>query len=109
MMQSSVEVYDPRFPYDFGECPDPPEDTLDFLYNIGRLCVDDEWEDRKWIEMTGEPTPKFDDLDLDKGRAKRRGWIGRDERREIDEGERYRFRRRRQRRRRRREDVIMED
>jgi len=70
MMQSSVEVYDPRFPYDFGECPDPPEDTLDFLYNIGRLCVDDEWEDRKWIEMTGEPTPKFDDLDLDKGEQK---------------------------------------
>ena len=70
MMQSSVEVYDPRFPYDFGECPDPPEDTLDFLYNIGRLCVDDEWEDQKWIEMTGEPTPKFDDLDLDKEEQK---------------------------------------
>ena len=70
MMQSSVEVYDPRFPYDFGECPDPPEDTLDFLYKIGRLCVDDEWEDRKWIEMTGEPTPKFDDLDLDKEEQK---------------------------------------
>jgi len=63
MMKHSVDVYDPRFIAQ--SIPDPNaesyEDTLTFLYRIGRLCVDDEWEDRKWIEMTGEPTPEFDE------------------------------------------------
>ena len=62
-MKHSVDVYDPRFIAQ--SIPDPNaesyEDTLTFLYRIGRLCVDDEWEDRKWIEMTGEPTPEFDE------------------------------------------------
>ena len=62
MMSVSVEVYDPRFPYDFSGMGPPPLTTEEFLQSIGRMLDDDETDlERvaKIAERTGSTVPEL--------------------------------------------------
>ena len=62
MMSVSVEVYDPRFPYDFSGMGPPPLTTEEFLQSIGRMLGDDETDlERvaKIADRTGSTVPEL--------------------------------------------------
>jgi hypothetical protein len=66
MMSVSVEVYDPRFPYDFTGMGAPPLTTEEFLESIGRLQPDGESDlDRvaKLAEKYGSKVPELAEED----------------------------------------------
>lgn len=62
MMSASVEVYDPRFPYDFEGMGAPPMSTEEFLDSIGRLQKDDETDLERVAKIaarTGSTVPEL--------------------------------------------------
>ena len=98
MLSMSVEVYDPRFTYDFTGMGAPPMSTVEFLDSIGRLQRDDETDlERiaKIAERTGTTVPEeVVDEDLGAELQARTPWalqsaidIGDDENDEISQSE----------------------